>query len=312
MRKFILQLCLFSFLFLGLLYFFLLQINGKHDDFYLRFTTPQQNSLVIGTSRAAQGIIPTEINAIIPQKNLFNYAFTIYHSPFGEVYYQSIQRKIAENSKNGIFIFCIDPWALGVTKDSITGKAKFQEDDYALAGIRNVNSNPNWEYLFQHTSKSLFETYFNKNKSTFLHHDGWLEITVPMDSSSIKKRLKEKIEQYNLKKQEFIKSETRILWMKKTIKLLQTHGRVYLVRLPIHSEILGMENQIWPNFSVDLMSWGKEFDAPVFDFSNKSNRFTYTDGNHLHSSSSRKISKEIGRLILEDLKKSKQSSITHE
>lgn len=305
MKKFLLRLGLFSFLVCGIIFVFLLQFNGKHDDFYLRFTTPKQTSLVIGTSRAAQGIVPTEINSFISPKKLFNYAFTIYHSPFGEVYYQSIKRKIDENSKDGIFIVSIDPWALGVTKDSVSGMIKFQEEEYALAGIRNVNSKPNVEYLFQYTSNSLFQTYFTKNKSTFLHKDGWLEVTVPMDSISLKNRLSEKIEQYTAKKQEFIKNESRIFWMKKTIQLLQSHGKVYLVRLPIHASILEIENQVWPNFSIDLFHWGKEFKVPVFDFSIQSQQFKYTDGNHLHSSSSKEISKEIGRLIQADLRKSK-------
>ena len=305
MKKFLLRLGLFSSIVGGLLYVFFLQFNGKHDDFYLRFTTPKQQSLVIGTSRAAQGIVPSEINPLISPKKIFNYAFTIYHSPFGEVYFQSIKRKIEENSKDGIFIVSIDPWALGVTRDSVSGKIKFQEEDYALAGIRNVSSKPNFEYLLQYTSNSLFQTYFTKNKSTFLHNDGWLEVKVPMDSTSIKNRLSEKIEQYTTKKQEYIKNESRIFWMKKTIQLLQSHGKVYLVRLPIHSSILDIENQVWPNFSTDLFHWGKEFKVPVFDFSSQSQRFTYTDGNHLHSSSSKEISKEIGRLIQTDLRKSK-------
>ena len=47
--------------------------NGKIDGFYLRFTTPKQHSLVIGNSRAAQGIVPSVVNESLsktPNKNM--------------------------------------------------------------------------------------------------------------------------------------------------------------------------------------------------------------------------------------------------
>ena len=60
------------------------------DPFYLRFTTPQKKSLVIGTSRAAQGIVPSVMTSILNKKgwgeDLYNYSFTIMSSAYGEPY----------------------------------------------------------------------------------------------------------------------------------------------------------------------------------------------------------------------------------
>ena len=36
--------------------------DGATDAFYLKFATPKQSSLIVGSSRAAQGIIPNIIN----------------------------------------------------------------------------------------------------------------------------------------------------------------------------------------------------------------------------------------------------------
>jgi hypothetical protein len=297
MKKLLIHLSIFTAIFSGLLLIFLLQFNGSHDDFYLRFTTPKQNNLIIGTSRAAQALKPSEINPFILPQKIFNYAFTIYHSPFGEVYFNSIQNKLDGKTKNGIFILCLDPWALGVTIDSTNKNEIYQENDYALSGIRFVNYKPNLEYLFLYSNRSLLDKFLNKNKSTFLHSDGWLEVSVPMDSASINKRMGEKIEQYTQKQKEYIRSRNRWEWMLKTIELLQKHGQVFFVRLPVHSEILALENNVWPQFSKELSDFSIKHQIPFLDFSARSEKYSYTDGNHLHQSSSKIISREIGKWI---------------
>jgi hypothetical protein len=299
MKKLLIHLSIFTAIFSGLLLIFLLQFNGRHDDFYLRFTTPPQNNLIIGTSRAAQALIPSEINPFILPKKIYNYAFSIYHSPFGEVYHNSIRKKLNEKTQNGVFIVCIDPWSLGVTIDSLNKNEVNQENDYALSGVRFVNYKPNLEYLFLYSNNSLIDKYLNKNKSTFLHSDGWLEVDIPMDSPSIQKRLNEKIEQYTQKQKEYIRSKNRWEWMVKTVELLQQHGEVYFVRLPVHSEILALENKVWPGFSESVSAFSKKHQLPFLDFSSQSERYSYTDGNHLHQSSSKVISREIGKWIQE-------------
>ena len=61
--------------------------NGRIDPFYLLFTTPAQHSLILGNSRAAQGIVPSIVGASLEpldfQGEPFNYSFTLSTSPYG-------------------------------------------------------------------------------------------------------------------------------------------------------------------------------------------------------------------------------------
>ena len=72
--------------------------DGYKDVYYKRFSTPRATSLIIGTSRAAQGIFPVILEKELIKENyslpIFNYSFTLHHSPFGEPYNNSIKLKL--------------------------------------------------------------------------------------------------------------------------------------------------------------------------------------------------------------------------
>ena len=78
-------------------------VDGKTDPFYLRFTNTNSTNLLLGTSRVAQGIQPKVINEILDIES-YNFAFTVAHSPFGEVYNQAIFKKLNTNIKKQVFI----------------------------------------------------------------------------------------------------------------------------------------------------------------------------------------------------------------
>jgi hypothetical protein len=78
--------------------------DGKVDQFYLRFTSPAMDNLIIGTSRSAQGILPSTINEELNRK-FFNFSFTIAHSPYGPVYLNSIKKKLNPNTSKKIKYF---------------------------------------------------------------------------------------------------------------------------------------------------------------------------------------------------------------
>lgn len=101
MRQFLIQVLVFCAIAVGLFLAFLSQADGSTDPFYIRFTTPQQESLILGTSRAAQGLQPKVFDSI-SSLDIYNYAFTIGHSPYGKTYLNSIKKKIRENTKNGV------------------------------------------------------------------------------------------------------------------------------------------------------------------------------------------------------------------
>lgn len=306
MKKLIYQLCIFFAILSICLYLFSFLFNGKNDEFYLKFTSPMQENLIIGTSLASQGLNPQIINSYIKPRKIFNYAFTVFHSPYGEVYFNSISKKLNPKTKRGIFIVCIDPWSLGVSMDDKTKEIVYAEKNYALSGLHFVNCNPNLEYLLFHTDNSLLKKGLTNQKKTFLHHDGWLEVSVPMDSSSYQNRFKEKLVYYKKRKLNYIKSTNRIFWLMKTMSYLKEHGDIYVVRLPVNNTILEMEHDVWPNFSDFIQNLGKKFNAPVLDFSNHPDDYIFTDGNHLYKTSAKKISEQIGIFINNHQKVKKQ------
>ena len=62
MSRFLIKLIVFSIFPTLTLYYLLLMENGTADPFYQRFTTSKQEALILGNSKAAQGIIPTILN----------------------------------------------------------------------------------------------------------------------------------------------------------------------------------------------------------------------------------------------------------
>jgi hypothetical protein len=107
MKKSIFRLLIFSILPL-LFICYAIYLTGKNtDDFYKRFSSPQQNSLILGSSRAASmnpEIIDKVIHSKYPNAKLYNYAFTWAHSPYGPKYLESIKKKIKPDTKDGVFI----------------------------------------------------------------------------------------------------------------------------------------------------------------------------------------------------------------
>lgn len=62
--------------------------------------------------------------------------------------------------------------------------------------VRLVNMNPNIEYPMKNFDGTFYRIFKNSNKEIFLHDDGWLEVTVDMDSLPMAVRLAAKIEDY--------------------------------------------------------------------------------------------------------------------
>ena len=148
-------------------------LGGQVDAFYGRFTGPPAGSLILGTSRAAQGIQP----AILTQElggrfagPLLNYAFTLTHSPSGPAYLRSIRRKLRPDVRNGLFLVAVDPWSL-----SLTGpEGMYPEDASFIGQLHEVSQNPNLGYLLKYQTKPLYRLPLDYATATErLHPDGW-------------------------------------------------------------------------------------------------------------------------------------------
>lgn len=311
MRKFISNIALFTSLILLVHVILAFLANGSTDSYYSKFTSPKQNSLILGTSRASQGVMPSVLDSIITNQEIYNYAFTIGSSPYGKSYYEAIKKKLVDNQKKGYFILTVDPWSLsakeGLSKDNM-------EKNSVLYGMHFLSSNPNFEYLLKkyqngwgtilikNTENYLLRKFQKKlgnsvtGSFSHLHNNGWLEVYPSGDSTFIKQKTHAKISDYKKTTQTNRFSEYRYRYLIKTIEMLKEHGDVYLVRLPVHPQMLKVENSYTPHFTSRIES-AINLSEGYLDMNTSNSVYQYTDGNHLHKKSSKLVSKQIGEWI---------------
>ena len=296
MKRFIIQTGLFSLIPVSLFLVILCTADGYTDATYLRFTTPKQENLIFGTSRAAQGLRPTVFSDVL-NKEFYNYAFTVADSPYGEIYLNSIKKKVAEKNSSGTFILSVDPWSISSISENPNDSAQFREKNYRVALARSVNSNPNFEFLMQKLKGDYFSIITNRFISPmFLHEDGWLELSVDMESSAVKRRVKRKVKEAEENRRSYKYSSLRFKYLQKTIQFLKKHGKVYLVRLPIHASLMDIEQEFMPDFN-DKMKEIIPMTDGYFDMSSSHDKYAYIDGSHLHKDSGKEVSLEIAEWI---------------
>lgn len=276
--------------------------DGRIDAFYQRFTSGRHCSLILGSSRAAQGIRPEVFNQsdLDFSGPILNYSFTLANSPYGEVYLNAIQEKTcSDTSDQGIFILEVNPWSLSTGRDELDIDS-LREDDSFLDVLHIYNQEPNFEYLLTQYSEPYYTLLWKRITSgltsyqTFLHEDGWLEITIPMDVQSQQSRLDTKIAQYQTNVDDGYEfSELRFEYLLETIEFLNSYGDIYLVRLPVSQEMLVLEDEYILDFSETIQQLSIETEVVYFDFTVNMIGYETTDGNHLWKESAEKLSLEL-------------------
>ena len=266
-------------------------LKGQIDAFYGRFTTPLAGSLILGTSRAAQGIQPAVLLARLGgqfEGPLLNYAFTLTHSPYGPAYLRSIQRKLRPEVKNSLFIVAVDPWSL-----SLTGpEGAFPEDNSFIGQLHQVSQNPNLAYLARFQTKPFYRLLLDYATATErLHPDGWLEVRIGTDSAQVVARTARKLHDYRLLAASQHLSTGRLQALRQTIAFLKQHGRVVLVRLPVGSSMLQLEQVYQPGFDQLMRQMAADYALAYFDYS--AQPYATTDGNHLQREASAAFSQRL-------------------
>lgn len=272
--------------------------SGHFDFYYKRIALPKQESLVLGVSRAAQGLVPSKIDSVLGKQYapLFNYAFAANYSPFGHVYHQAIKGKLKEtDDRRGLFIITVDPRSISIDKDCEDTNDLVDQFSF-LNHMECFSCEPNLDYiLYGH------ETYYKKiflnmiRGEGYLHDDGWLEIKVNNDEESRRARRESKLADKNYER-DYVPSEYRFRYLLKTIDLLQSKGDIYLVRLPLHSQILDRQNESYGDFDFILNKVSKERNIPYWNYS-KDESYTFTDGSHMTAQSARRFSTELAQRI---------------
>lgn len=298
MKRFLLHTGLFVFMLLAGFIIVFGMADGTTDAFYKKLSSPKQASLIVGSSRAAQGIQPNIIDSVYGSNNIYNYAFTIAQTPYGKPYYNSISRKLDRKSIKSVFIIDVNPWTLSELKSS-NENSGYREDDTFIANTHFVNLNPNIEYLLESFNEKNEAILRNKNRkglyqTFYVHDDGWLEVTIESDMISEALRTKNKISSYSKRLPNYKGfSEYRSEYLIKTIDLLKQHGDVYLVRIPVIDGMLEVENELVPDFDNRMNELARDYQIPYINMMPFNVDYDYTDGQHLTVASGKQFSLDL-------------------
>ena len=271
-------------------------LRGGVDAFYGRFASPAAGSLVLGTSRAAQGIRPAVLAARLGgqfEGPLLNYAFTLTHSPYGPAYLASIRRKLRPAVRNGLFIVAVDPWSLSAAgRAGKTAVEQFPEANSFIGQLREVSQSPNLAYLTRYQTKPLYRLPLDFATATErLHPDGWLEVNIGLDSAQVRARTARKLRDYQQLAATQHLSAGRLAALRQTIEFLKPHGRVVLVRLPVGPGLLALEQVYQPGFDAQMRQLAAGFTVQYVDYS--AAHYATTDGNHLQKAASETFSQQL-------------------
>lgn len=302
MNRFIFKILIFSFFPLVTLFGVFLAENGRADGYYKKFTTPKQTSLILGNSKGGQGIVPKEMEKHFGdsfQGGLYNFCFTLYSSPYGQLYLEAIKKKIKDNTTDGIFILTVDPWSISGLKEDPENTNLFDEEKLFLKDMKRVDTNPNIFYLYKHYQKSFYEILLQRLKpgTIKLHEDGWLESEDISDKDEVQKLTDSKIEFYKNYASERTISNKRIKYLKETIEYLKSKGEIYLVRLPVTSDMQEVEDSYCPEFNTIFNSLAEDQQVNFKDFNIDREGLFFEDGLHLDTKSSYLLSKKMGQWI---------------
>lgn len=278
---------------LGTIMFILTLADGHSDPYYLKLSSPEKTNLIIGTSKAAQGIQPHVLQDLL-HKDFYNYAFSIHSSPYGEVYLNSIKQKLNKKEKDNIFILTIDAWSICSKNIGNDKNHELEENKSFLKTTTNVCQNPNFSYLIHSFEGGYYQLLFNNKSVAFLHNNGWLEVS--LDTNGVKRRTEFTLKDYKEKVNQYSFSKVRFFYLLETIDYLNQYGKVYLIRLPIHNDLLKIEESLMPNFN-ETIQIAKDKTKGYLDLTLLKDNFNYTDGVHLNKSSGKRVSRVIANWI---------------
>lgn len=305
MKRFLTHIIIFSITFSIGCFLLILLADGSADESYLKFTSSKQESLIIGSSRAGQGLQPNILNETLGL-TFYNYAFSIRNSPYGKPYFRSIKKKVDTKTTTGRFIVCVNPWTISSTTIDPEDNLHFREIGSAIDLTNFVSINPNVEYIvesYQQKNMNFILKKFRKGdyQTFFVHDDGWLEVVIESDMFPTKERTQNKINSYKDKLENEYSgvSLNRLQYLEKTIEFLKPKGKVYLLRIPVNNEMLEIENQLISDFDKKMESISESFNINYINEMPNRNQYEYTDGHHLTIDSGKRFSKVIAKRILE-------------
>lgn len=292
---------------LGLYAFALYWLGKGSVDMHYSKLNQKAGSLVLGISRAHDGISPkvlkSELKGLDINDSIVNFAFDKFQSPYGKIYLNAVRKKIRTSKGNGVFILSVSPGSFTTPKKVSDERIIEIDQRMSIGKIENFTENPNYDYIINCYAKSLYTAFVDNSNFTnqVSHPDGWNEVQREVSNHIITQEesafLKGQMVVYLGRFENEVLSKHRLNNFVETIQFLKKKGHVAVVRMPAEKEIIALENKFWPGFSKKFDSISKNQQVPFLDYSAIDGYETY-DGSHMFSESAKKFSK----VLAEDLK----------
>jgi hypothetical protein len=259
-------------------------LRNRLDPYYLKLLAPSKGGLILGDSRALQGIDPDQFDFPIE-----NFAFTIGHSPYDASYIKLIRKKIPKG-RGFQHLVSVTPWSLINNTGSKEDLNPFFSERLQLGFY-----NPNFEYISKYMDLSFTNLLNLLSSHAFTCDNGWLK--QEMDSADLyreyPRRVKEKVENYEIKYPILVINlkTQRVQNLLEIIFLLKRSGNVNIVRLPVSKEMLDLENRRFPKFNQLLLEIAELSNSGYIDLTDM--KVQTTDGNHIWYKEVERVSKQL-------------------
>jgi len=313
MKLFLVKIGLFFLLFGATYLFFMNKLSNSYvDENYNKFTQ-EAGGLIIGLSRANHGLSPdileTKLEEFKFEKPLINFAIDHGQTQFGELYLNSIKRKLKHNGTKGLYILSVSPGSFTAPKNMDAIEVKDLDQKRILGKINTLTEHPNFDYISNCYPHSLYNAMYPTNKwdNLVAHTNGWNEVklksaTHTISKQDIKEWKQQAIDYYKKSLQEEVYNANRFQYFIKTISYLKEKGTVVLIRMPIDQDMLLLENETWFDFNKKIDSVAENQNVVYFDYSEKLADYQTFDGSHLLSESAQQFTEKLSEAIKTHLK----------
>lgn len=307
MRLFILKIILFCTLLATVYLTMVHQLSEGYVDMYYPKFTQNAGSLILGLSRADEGIDPETLGnnlSKVMDTTLVNFASN--QNYYGKVYLEAVKGKLDDSAVNRFFILSVSPGSFTAPKGFGTKGIEAMDSKTPIGKTSDFTSKPNYSYIMNCYGSGLYNAFLDVDSADNLtsHSNGWNEVSLKSNSLNITNDLIKDWKRQNLAyferrlPNEELKAY-RLEWFGKTIEYLKNKGAVFLVRMPADQEIIQFENEHLPNFNILMDSIADEYKIPFLDYSEVQPGFQTYDGSHLYAESA----KEFSAVLAKDISK---------
>lgn len=263
---------------------------GYADAYYYRVSGPPARNLILGTSKAGQGIRPDVLEAEL-ERPFRNFAFSLTVSPYGPTYARRIREKL-DHDGDGVAILAVDPWSVAAADPRV-----LPEGDALLGTLPSVTARPNVPYLWHYFERPYLNILLRQSPAR-LHRDGWLEVHLAADDGSVARRTAFTLQSYRERSAAWAVSPARIESLDRTISELRESCHVVVVRLPVSPELMEVEEALMPDFDARINQLLAAYpEVGYLNLTPDNARYRYHDGVHLTPESAAEVTRRIAARI---------------